>query len=189
MSGDRNRMRSRATDRMPRRWTDLVEDAVAWALIVLSLLTVLVALIVGVGAYGDTANRARADERKPTMVTATVLESVPMLAVEQPPSDVPVSWIGPDGQSRTGIVTVLAGTMAGAEISIWVDRTGARVPAPQTTKLDAVGAALLSGFGVLLAGETALGAVWVLVRRATAAANARRWEREWKTVGRSWGKR
>ena len=174
-------------DRMPRRWTDVAEDAAAWALIVLSLLTVLVATLVGLGTFGDTARKARAEAGTQTMVTATVLESVPMLALEQPPSDVPARWTGPDGEPRTGIVTVVAGTEAGDEVPIWVDRTGVRVPPPQA-QLDAAGAAFLSGFAVLIAGETLCGGGWLLVRRVTAAANARRWAREWDTVGPSWTK-
>jgi hypothetical protein len=177
--------RCRATDRMPRRWTDLVEDVVAWVLVVVSLLTVIVAFVVGIGTFGDAAEKERAEAGMRTMVTATVLESVPMLALEQPPSDVPARWIGPDGQPRTDLVTVVAGTNAGDEVSIWVDRSGARVPAPPA-QLNAVGAGLLSGLGVLFAGGMVLGAVWLLVRRATAAANARMWEREWATIGPRW---
>ena len=119
------------------------------------------------------------------MVTATVLESVPMLAIEQPPSDVPGRWIGPDSQPRTGLVTVGAGTNAGDEVRIWIGQDGARVSAPPTQS-NAVGAGLLSGLGVLLVGGTVVGGVWLLVRRATASANARRWEREWDTIGPRW---
>jgi hypothetical protein len=173
-------------DRMPRRWTDVAEDAAAWALIGLSLLTILAAMVVGLGAFGDTAQTERAaDAGTPT--TATVLESVPMLALEQPSGDVPARWTGPGGEPRSGIVTVVAGTNAGDEVPIWMDRTGARVPSPRT-QLDAIGAAFLSGFAVLIAGETLCGGGWLLVRRVTAAANARRWAREWDTVGPSWTK-
>jgi hypothetical protein len=174
-----------SADRMPRRWTDVAEDAAAWALIVLSLLTVLVATVVGLGTFGETARNAHAEAGTQTMVTATVLESVPMLALEQPPSDVPARWTGPDGEPRTGIVTVVAGTKAGDEVPMWIDRTGVRVPPPRP-QLDAVGAGFLSGFAVLIAGETLCGGGWLLVRRVTAAANARRWAREWDTVGPSW---
>jgi hypothetical protein len=175
----------RATNRIPRRWTDLVEDVVAWTLTVLSLLTVFTAVIVGTGTFGEIAEKLRAEASTRTLVTATVLESVPMLALEQPPSDVPARWIGPDGQPRTDIVTVAAGTNAGDEVPIWMDRSGARVP-PPPTQFSAVGAGLLSGFSVLLAGGTVAGTVWLLVRRATVAANARRWGREWDTVGPRW---
>jgi hypothetical protein len=172
-------------DRMPRRWTDVAEDAAAWALIVLSLLTVLAATVVGLGTLGDTARQERAAAGTPA--TATVLESVPMLALEQPSSDVPARWTGPDGEPRTGIVTVVAGTKAGDGVPIWTDPAGARVPSPRT-QLDAVGAAFLSGFAVLIAGEAMCGGGWLLVLRVTAAANARRWAREWAAVGPSWTK-
>jgi hypothetical protein len=184
----RNEQRGRrATDRIRRRWTDLVEDAVAWALIVLSLMMVIAAFVVGLGTFGESVEKQSAEAGTRTMATATVLESVPILANEQPPSDVPARWIGPDGRPRTGLVTVAAGTNAGNEVPIWLARDGARVPAPPTQS-NAVGAGLVSGLGVLLAGETVVGGVWLLVRRATAAANARRWEREWDIIGPRWAR-
>ena len=40
-----------AATRIPRRATDIVEDAGAWVLLVAALLLVVVALAVGIGAY------------------------------------------------------------------------------------------------------------------------------------------
>jgi hypothetical protein len=178
-------LHGQAAGRMPRRWTDLVEDGATWVLIVLALLTVTVAFVVGIGTFRDTAEHQRTEAQTRTLVTATVLETAPMLAIEQLAADVPARWIGPDGQPRTGIVTVVAGTFAGDEVSIWVDRNGARIPEPRP-QLSAVTGGLLSGLAVLVAGGTLLAAVWLLVKRATAAANARRWGREWAAVGPRW---
>jgi hypothetical protein len=177
----------RATGRMPRRATDLVEDVVAWTLTALLLVTATVALIVGIGTAAGTADEVRAEAGTRTMVTAMLLESVPLLALEQPPSDVPASWTGPDGQPRTGVVTVQSAN-AGDQVPIWIDRDGARVPPPPTESY-AVGAGIVSGLGVLLPGWTVLALVWLLVRRATATANARWWERKWDAVGPHWTER
>jgi hypothetical protein len=148
------------------------------------LLTGVIALVVGIGTFGSTAEEARGQAGTGTMVTATYLESVPQLALEQPPSDVPATWTGPDGQPRTGVVAAV-GVRAGDQVQIWVDPYGARV-SPPPTQVDAVGAGVTSGLAVLLAGGIVLAAVWLLVRRATDAANVRRWEREWAMVGPRW---
>jgi hypothetical protein len=169
---------------MPRRWTDLIEHATAWALIVLALLTAPAALVVGIGTFDDAAKEQRG-ARPRTVVAATVLETAPTLTIEHVAADVPARWPGPDGQPKTGIVTVPAGTFAGDEIPIWVDHSGAPASAPPP-QLSAATRGLLSGLSVLAAGATVLAAMWLTVRRVTAAVNAHRWGREWATVAPRW---
>ncbi|QYN41054.1 hypothetical protein K1T35_47790 (plasmid) [Pseudonocardia sp. DSM 110487] len=145
----------------------------------------IIAFVVGNGTFGETAATQRAEAGTRMLVTATALESMPMLALEQPLFGVPARWIGPDGQPRTEMVPVVVGTKAGDEVPIWMDRNGARVPAPSPHST-AVAAGFLSGLGILAAGAAVLGAVWQLVRRSTAAANVRSWGREWATIGPRW---
>jgi hypothetical protein len=178
-------MHSQTTSRMPRRWTDLVEHAAAWALIVLALLTATAAVVVGIGTFDDAAEEQRSGAPPRTLVAATVLETAPMLTIDRVAADVPARWTGPDGRPKTGIVTVPAGTFAGDEIPIWVDHSGAPVPAPPP-QLRAAIKGLVGGLSVLVAGGTVLAALWLFVRRATAAANARQWGREWATVAPRW---
>jgi hypothetical protein len=78
-----------------------------------------------------------------------------------------------------------AGTFAGDEVPIGVDHSGSPVPAPPP-QLSAAIKGLLSGLSVLVAGGTVLAAMWLFVRRVTAAANGRQWGREWAAVAPRW---
>jgi ABC-type Fe3+ transport system permease subunit len=63
------------TGRLPRRVTDRVEDAAAWALTATALLVLLGAVLGGVGGYGGAVDRARtaAHERTPVALFDAVV--------------------------------------------------------------------------------------------------------------------
>lgn len=177
-----------AATRMPRRPTDLVEDAAAWVVLAAVLLLAVVALAVGIGTYDRIAERARVEAGERTKVTATLLAAAPAVTVQtryRPSIGVEAQWTGPDGASRTGRVPVAGAADAGDEVPVWVDRDGA-LAKPSTTGFEAVSTGIVSGLGVLLFGAAPLGLAWRLVLRATEAANSRRWEREWAKVGPDW---
>jgi len=72
-----------------------------------------------------------------------------------------------------------------AGVPVWVDRSGAVVPAPASA-LDAEAAGIGAGVVVVLTGGAVLAWLWWVVRRAAAARNAATWEREWARVGPVW---
>jgi hypothetical protein len=173
--------------RIPRRVTDVVEDAVAWLLTAASLLLVALALATGVGAHDRAAERARTEAMQLTTVTATLLEPTPGVVSEsgyRPPVDVQARWIGPDGVPRTGRVPVVGAAAAGSDVTVWLDRDGAVTW--RSSGIEAVASGVVSGIGVLFVGGVVLVVVWLLVRRAIGAINARRWAREWAVVGPEW---
>ncbi|GAA3064273.1 membrane protein [Pseudonocardia yunnanensis] len=173
---------------MPRRMTDLVEDAVTWVLISASLLLIVAAMVVGVLAHGRVAERALAEGQERTKVTATVLETSPLFPSDsgyQPRVAVEATWVGLDGEPRTGPVPATGGTPAGSEVAVWLDRNGTVVE-PPPTGFELVAAGVLAGVGVILLGGSVLALVWVRVKRAINAANARSWEREWDVMGPKW---
>lgn len=71
-------------------------------------------------------------------------------------------WTGPDGVLRTDRVSVTGGTMAGTEVTVWLDRDGAVVD-PPVSGFEAFAAAALTAGGVLLAGGSALIILWMRV--------------------------
>ncbi|GAA2560576.1 Rv1733c family protein [Pseudonocardia hydrocarbonoxydans] len=178
-----------AATRMPRRATDIVEDAAAWVLLAVVLLLVVVAVAVGSGTRDRIAERARVEAGDRTTVTATLLAAaapdLPVRVGYRPRVGVEAQWTGPDGGTRTGRIPVPGGAAAGEEVRVWVDRDGAPAK-PPLTEFDAVSFGVLSGLRVLLVGAVPLGLAWLLVLRATAALNSRRWEREWAQVGPDW---
>jgi hypothetical protein len=173
---------------MPRRMTDLVEDAVTWMLLSASLLLLVAATVAGGIAQGRVAERALLEGQERTRVTATVLETPPLFPSDsgfQPRVAAEATWVGLDGEQRNGRVPVTAGTPAGSEVEVWLDRNGTIVE-PPPTGVEVVAAGILTGVGVLSLGGSVLALVRVTVKRAINAANARRWDREWHDIGPKW---
>ncbi|WP_433284147.1 Rv1733c family protein [Pseudonocardia sp. CA-142604] len=173
---------------MPRRITDLVEDAVTWMLIAAALLLLVAAMVAGVIAHGRLAERALAEGQERTRVTATVLETSPLFVSDSgyhPRVAVEATWVGLGGEHRTGRVPATAGTPVGSEVAVWLDHNGTVVE-PPPTGFEVVAAGVLTGVGVLLLGGSVLALIWVRVKRAINAANARHWDREWDDIGPKW---
>lgn len=179
--------------RLRRRGTDQLEDVVAWALVVLALLVGLLALMVGTGAHTDAIDRSTAERAQRTPVTAVLLERVELTPAadgvsEVSPRQARVSWTGPGGAISTGEASVSMTLPAGAEIRLWVDRSGQVVRAP-VTATGAAAAGWLAGAFTAIGGWVVLALLWRATRWATAAANAGRWAREWAMVEPEWSGR
>jgi hypothetical protein len=173
---------------LPRRVTDRVEDAVAWALLACALFVVAVGVVTGIAVYAASVQRASVEAAERTPTTAVLVQDVPTVPVANPTTGrmpAAATWRDADGAVRTGVVEAGVGLVAGAEVPVWVDRSGAVVPAPVSAP-DAAAAGLGAGIVVALMGGTVLAGLWWVVRRAAAARNAATWEREWARVGPAW---
>jgi hypothetical protein len=98
---------------------------------------------------------------------------------------VAATWHDADGVVHTGVIDAGVGLVAGAEVPVWLDRSGAVVPAPMSA-LDAEAVGFSAGVVVVLTGGAVLAWIWWVVRRAAAVRNAANWEREWARVGPAW---
>lgn len=180
----------RPDGRIPRRLTDRVEDAVAWLLISLALLTGVVAFVVGAAQATQGSERARLEARERVPVRVILLERADVTpspdGMSLPvPVDVPARWILPDGSERVAPVATAVRNEAGAELRKWIDRSGRPVPAPSSTTTGLL-EAVLAGVAITLAGWLTLLVTWWGVRRGTAARNAAGWAREWHAIEPSW---
>ena len=102
--------------KMPRRATDIVEDAVVWALSSMALLLLVITVTVGVATYGHLAERVRLQSSSHTEVVAVVVEAAPVHAsarANRLPIRVEARWAAPDGTPRTGFVPVSRGRQPG----------------------------------------------------------------------------
>jgi hypothetical protein len=179
---------------MPRRATDRVEDAVAWMLVAAGLLLVVLIGSVAGAVYSDGLDRVAAEHADRHQVPAELLT-----AAEQPGRSLgrigrvesrPASWVGPQGQPRTGQVPVppTAARDAEGRVLIWVDDAG-RATRPPVTPAQTGQAAVLVAIAMAAAGTVALGGIWLAVRALVDRLNAARWEREWARVGPRWSRR
>jgi hypothetical protein len=165
-----------------------VEDVAAWSLMAAAMVLIVVAWVTGLAVHNQQSERALAESAGRTEVRAVLLEDAQAVRGERGeyvPVQVPVNWTDRGGAKHTGAVVVSSSAPAGEQLDVWVDSSGAIVPAP-TRPENAVVAGVLAAVGILLAGGTVLLVGWYTVRNLVAACNSRRWEREWAGVEPIW---
>jgi hypothetical protein len=101
---------------------------------------------------------------------------------------VPVRYTSPDQVDHVAVVRVRAPLAAGSRVPVWLDRSGAIVPAPAGPG-GAIRSAAGGALGVLAPGAAVLGAAWAAARTALAWAAAARWEKEWAQFEPRWSGR
>jgi hypothetical protein len=171
-----------------RRRSDRIEAVVLWCGLVVALLLIPVAAAVGTGVGNASAESAARQRAVLHEVKATTLQDTAN-AVPSAPGDVlsraMVSYVDANGVAREGMTSVVIGTKAGDEVTIWLDRSGNIVPTPRSgadssTFGGTVGFLTLTGSWLLL---------WGLVRLARVPLDRRRaydWESEWRSVAPRW---
>lgn len=126
-----------------------------------------------------------------TAATAVLLADAPKVKLTaygmpvQRTSDVSARWYAADGTARTGVVTAQAGSLAGAEVPIWLDDSSRPVDPPISS-----GAALGMGIGIGVGSWVGLGVLLFIAMRCSVAAldRSRRadWDRDWARVAPLW---
>jgi hypothetical protein len=171
-----------------RRPSDRIEAGLLWCGLVVALLLIPVAAAIGTSvghASDESAARQRAVLRQ---VKATTLEDTER-HVPSAPGDVlsqaRVSYIDANGIAREGTTSVVIGTKAGDEVTVWLDANGVIVAAPRTNS-DAVALGTAAGLSTL-AGSWLL--LWGAVRLALVPLKRSRfrdWDAEWQAVAPRW---
>lgn len=178
---------------MPRRVTDRIEDAVAWVLASLMLVSGLVAVLLGWGGVREEADRADAEQHERVAVRVVLLQDAEVTPAVDGYSagelaTVPGRWHLPRGVVREMPVSSADRLPAGSEVRRWVDRDARPVPPPMTDAA-AVVSGVFRGLFALLAAGTVLGMLWWGVRHWTALRNAADWAEGWRRVEPSWSGR
>lgn len=149
----------------------------------------LIALVVGRWAYAGADRVARSESAARRQVTAVVKEGVPKSAGSPYGSasfeQVPAVWAAPDGNTRTGEVTALAGTAKGATVTIWTDRSGTQTGPPLGHQQVADQAAFA---GTMAVAGTACGLLvaGVLIHRRLDRRRLAAWDAAWDATGPLW---
>ena len=174
-----------------RRRTDRLESVLLLGTIVLGLLAVPAAAAVGNAVdhkSQQAAARYRAELRQVQARTLEDAADVYTAVPGQVESRVLVGWLDQAGFSQEGRTYVSVGTKTGAEVTIWLDRSGAVArPPKQAGESAALGVA--AGMGVAVASWLILtGAFW-LGRVPLDRRRAKDWDREWELVAERWNRR
>jgi hypothetical protein len=191
MTWVRRALRGRLPDRNPlRRRADRLEFAILAALFVVFLAGApLIAMAVGGWAYAGADRVSRSENASWRPVTAVLRQGVPKAAFSPYGTasfaQVPAVWTAPDGATRTGDITAVAGTAAGTRVTIWTDRSGTPTGPPLEHPQVADQAALAGTLAALgLAGT--LTVAGVLVRRAIDRRRLAAWDAAWDATGPLW---
>jgi hypothetical protein len=171
-----------------RRTTDRIENLAVWILIAAGLLVVLISCGIGFRVHDDVLERGRMESAARTPAVARLLADSTVISSANATSSsvmVPATWQDPSGSPRTGVVAAPRGLHAGGTVAIWIDASGANVPAP-TSAREAGLVGLIAGGMALAVGMGLLFGLFALVRRATLAANCARWEAEWREIAPRW---
>ncbi|MEU0537854.1 Rv1733c family protein [Amycolatopsis tolypomycina] len=166
------------------RRSDRLQAKLLALVILLSLAAAAGAVLFGIGAYSVAAAKSREQTSARYTVTAVLLADGPKPVSagrgETPFDSAPTqaTWRTLDGQQGVGEVKAAAGTVAGHEVKIWIDETGAPTERPLTMAAATIGAPI--GAATLWAAAVSLlvflyrGAVYALNRHRLAG-----WEQEW----------
>jgi hypothetical protein len=174
----------------PARMTDRIEDVAAWVLIAAGLLVVLFSYLIGVQIHNQVQERGRVESTECTPAVARLVSDSTVIDASNASSStvmVRATWQDRSGAPHAGLVTVPRGLRAGSTVAIWIDASGANVPAPTTAK-DALLTGFIAGGMAAAVGIALLSGLWVLVRRAAMAANCAHWDAEWRNVAPLWSR-
>ncbi|MFE9803986.1 hypothetical protein ACFYP6_34985 [Streptomyces goshikiensis] len=182
--GRRSNELRRAADRTRSRW--LVAFAFS------PFIAVLCAIAIGTAVWNTEVRAARAEALHLHQVSATTVgeadRALPARVNNAQMATAQAAWQYPASQRHTETVLVPAGTAVGGTVTVWVDDSGRKAPAPRpngelASTAVAAGAA---AFGVLVL--SAGGVVWLRLRRVEARSLAG-WDREWDLVEPRWSGR
>lgn len=173
-----------------RRRVDRLESAFLVTALVGALLVVPAAVMLGTTIHDRAEDKAARQRALLHSVQARTLENTAEFVPPSPgqvTSTVRIGWLDGSGVSREGSAEVVIGTLAGTELTIWLDRSGAIVRAPRES---ADSAALGASAGLTLP-TLAWPLLWASFRLARRPLDRRRsedWAREWEQVSTRWSR-
>ncbi|MEU8226153.1 hypothetical protein [Kribbella sp. NPDC048915] len=162
-----------------RRRSDRIEATVLWCALVVALLMIPIGAATGNAVQNSLEASSARQRAELHQVQARTLEGAEH-EVPSVPGDVltvlKVEYVDPQGALRQGYASFVHGTKAGAELTIWLDRSGAIVPAPRSDNA-AYGAA--AGISTVLGSWLLLWGLARLARVPLDRGRFRAWDAEW----------
>lgn len=171
------------------RGADRLEGTVVILAVVLGLVLLPVMLTFGSLTHASIAEE-RAQQVRDRYETVAVLTEDAPAKVETGgevagKSDVSARWQLPDGMTRVGVVSADNGLETGAEVPVWLDRSGSPVNAP----MSAFGAWAVGAMVAVCGWFVAIGLLALACYGLHVALDRRRfrtWQSEWARVEPEW---
>ncbi|MFH8473408.1 hypothetical protein [Streptomyces sp. NPDC018000] len=174
-----------STRRLPIRTSDRIQR---WGRVVLAVVFLLAAPLASA-----TAGRAVHDAETHRLHTLPHVRKVEArlisgtgvpaaAAVGQTTVRAPVRWTQPDGTERTAVVSVRAGSPAGASVPIWTTAQGVITSSAPPTPGQAVASAWLTAAGTFAVVTGLFVAVWKAFTKLVDRLRYMGWEKEWDEV-------
>lgn len=173
-----------------RRRSDRIETVLLWCALVAALLLIPVGAAVGTSVRN--ASDASAAQQRAALyeVKARTLAGTER-SVPSAPGDVlsrvRVGYVDQHGVAREGTATVVIGTQAGTDVTVWLDQSGAIASAPRSASDGAAFGATVGLLVVLSSWLLLWGAFW-LARIPLDRGRSEDWEDEWRSIAPRWSR-
>ncbi|WP_328324748.1 hypothetical protein OHA70_34070 [Kribbella sp. NBC_00382] len=171
-----------------RRRVDRLESTVLLTALLVALLSIPVAMVLGTAVRDHQDALANEERAGLQQVTARTLEDTATLVPTAPgqiASEVRIAWVDATGVSHEGRADVLIGTRAGAELPIWLDRSGAIHRAPREPG-DSTAIGVGAGTGLLMLVWVIAWGLFSLARRSLDHRRDQAWTAEWEQISSRW---
>jgi hypothetical protein len=173
-----------------RRRIDRVEAGMIAGLILVFVITAPVLVAVaghGIRTAGIRQQRAEAGWR---LVPATLQHSAPAQRGETlgmaDTVKKPARWMAPDGQARSGRVTVSPRAAAGSSVRVWVSRSGSLTGQPPLRRAQLQDRIVITEVLTAAALGLVLGLAGLAGRFLFSRRRLANWDRAWRAVGPHW---
>jgi hypothetical protein len=171
-----------------RRRSDRIEGILLWCALAAALLVIPLGAAAGT-SIGNTLEASAARQRAALHeVRAQTLEGTDGQVPSAPGSvlaRVPVRYVDQLGAEHVGLTNVVIGTMAGEQVTVWLDRSGNIAAAPRS-KSDSTAFGATLGFLTILGSWLLLWGLFRLARIPLDRRRARDCEAEWRSVAPRW---
>jgi hypothetical protein len=171
-----------------RRRVDRLESAALLSALLVALLAIPVAVVLGTTIRDHQESVAAAQRAGLQQITGRTLEDTATMVPTAPGqivSEVRIAWSDATGAPREGRADVLIGTRAGAELTLWLDRSGAVHRAPRELgDCAALGAG--AGAGLLTLAWMIAWGMYRLARRSLDRRRDQAWTVEWERISSRW---
>jgi len=142
----------------------------------------------GSWAYSTSIRAGQVEQTTVHQVRATLLTASTQWNFSPRVAQATARWRAPDGQERTGQVSLAHPAPAGSTVMVWINQSG-QLTGPPLQSAQAVSRAELSGALAVVGLASTLVAVGWLVHRALDRRRLAAWDADWRATGPRWSSR